>query len=155
MNERTSKRTQAESARHLSNEHACEPRSVIVSAGCSFPLVGGGEPGRPVEREPSLLTEAIRRRLPKLGSTAGVKDPVVQVRFTAWRVCDWNAIEFDGDDVLFGLVWAVCPVWGYFRLSDLEGINRMYREPVIRADRLFEPEPASATLMGYVCDGTC
>ena len=99
-----------------------------------------------------LMTESVRKRLPKLYATENVNNPVVQVRYRAWSLCDWNAIEFDGVDVFFGFFWHRSPVWGYFRLSDLEESNRLAHDNVIVIDRFFEPRPVSAVMMDYYYD---
>ena len=90
-----------------------------------------------------LLTEEIRRRLPALYVTQHDKDPVIQVKFfTPWSSWTWYATEFDGEDLLFGLVEGFETEWGYSSLSELEGI----RGPgglCIERDLYFEPVPVS------------
>jgi len=58
--------------------------------------------------------------------------------FTPWTGWTWYAIEFDGDDLCFGLVDGHELELGYFSLSELESI----RGPgglKIERDRNFEP----------------
>lgn len=90
-----------------------------------------------------LLTEEIRRRLPKLYSRENDPDPMVQVKFfTPWTSWTWYAIEFDGEDVFFGLVQGFEEELGYFSLSELEEV----RGPgglTIERDLHFEPLPLS------------
>lgn len=71
-----------------------------------------------------LLTAAIRRRLPRLYSTENIDDPTVQARFfTPWSNWTWYAIEFDGEDLFFGLVDGLETELGYFSLSELEAVT--------------------------------
>jgi hypothetical protein len=100
----------------------------------------------------TLMTDELRQRLPKLYATQNLVDPIVQVRYTAWDVCDWNVIEFDGRDMFFGFAWRAFPVWGYFRLSDLELMNAWHQDGAIVADRLFEPKPTSLAVLDYCYD---
>mgnify|MGYP001157464213 CR=1 FL=1 len=68
-----------------------------------------------------LLTDDIRRRLPPLYSTEQDPDPVVQVKlFSPWSQWTWWVTEFDGENLLFGLVTGFEREWGYFTLSELE-----------------------------------
>ena len=52
-----------------------------------------------------LLPPKVLARLPKSGETEGQKDPVAQVKFFYpdfdWT---WYGIEFDGEDIFYGLV---------------------------------------------------
>ncbi len=91
----------------------------------------------------ALLTAELRRRLPLLYATEEKTDPTVQAKFfTPWTNWTWYAIEFDGEDVFFGLVDGHELEMGYFSLSELESI----RGPgglKIERDRHFEPAPLS------------
>jgi len=94
-----------------------------------------------------LLTPDILARLPKLGETSGQKDPVAQVKFFypdfGWT---WYAIEFDGEDIFYGLVDGFEKEFGSFRLSELlENRGKLGLE--IERDLYFEPMPVSR-LMG-------
>lgn len=90
-----------------------------------------------------LMTNEIRKRLPALYSAEHDPDPVVQVKFfTPWTSWTWYAIEFDGEDLFFGLVDGLETELGYFTLSELESI----RGPAglrIERDRYFRPVPLS------------
>ena len=56
-------------------------------------------------KRPKLLTNELRQRLPKLYATEGVDDPVAQVKFfTPDSNWSWYPVEFDDEDLLFGLV---------------------------------------------------
>ena len=85
------------------------------------------------------MTEEIRNRLPKLGETEGQEDPIVQVKFftpdAGWT---WWALEFDGEDLFFGLVHGFEKELGYFNLSELKS----HKGPLgigIERDKWFKP----------------
>lgn len=90
-----------------------------------------------------LLTNEIRRRLPALYTTQDDPDPIVQVKFfTPWTNWTWYVTEFDGIDLLFGLVEGFEIEWGYSSLAELEAI----RGPGglrIERDLYFEPTRVS------------
>lgn len=90
-----------------------------------------------------LLTDDIRRRLPKLYATEDDRDPLAQVKFfTPWTNWTWYATEFDGDDRFFGLVVGHERELGYFSLSELQSV----RGPgglKIERDLYFKPTPLS------------
>ena len=75
-----------------------------------------------------LLTQEIVKKLPKLGDTEGVptKDKAVIVKFFdptgSWT---WYATEWDGEDLIFGLVDGYELEWGYFRLKELKSVKRL------------------------------
>jgi len=89
-----------------------------------------------------LLTNALRERLPPLGSQdkKGL-DAVAYVRFfgpdTSWS---WFATEFDGKDRFCGLVKGFEEELGYFSLSELKRSRGVLGLPVER-DRFFRPTP--------------
>ena len=68
----------------------------------------------------SIASPDILARLPKLGETAGQEDPSAQVKFFYpdfdWT---WYGIEFDGEDLFYGLVTGFEKEFGAFRLSEL------------------------------------
>jgi len=90
-----------------------------------------------------LLPKAVREALPAIGTTEYDEDPLVRAKFFypdfSWT---WYAIEFDGDDLFFGLVDGFEKELGYFRLSDLmENRGKLGLE--IERDRFFTPCPLS------------
>lgn len=149
MNDQERNQTQREPTRRLQDGHTHAPRRIRACLAVPSVLETDRGPSPSAEREHPLMTEEIRQRLPELYSTANVEDPVIQVRYRVWRFCDWNAIEFDGEDLFFGVVWLASPVWGYFRLSDLETINSSHGGPVVSVDRFFQPVPVSTAIMDY------
>jgi hypothetical protein len=90
-----------------------------------------------------LLTEEIRKTLPPLYSRENTKDPIVLVKFfTPWTSWTWYAIEFDGEDIFFGLVDGFEKELGYFSLSELESITGPAGLQIER-DLYFSPTPLS------------
>lgn len=71
-----------------------------------------------------LLTEKLRDELPPLHSTAEEADPMVVCKFfhprSQWT---WYAMEFDGEDLFFGLVVGQFTELGYFSLRELEAFE--------------------------------
>ena len=88
-----------------------------------------------------LLDQASRGRLPSLYSTESEGNQLAQVKFfTPWSDWTWYAIEFDGEDLFFGLVDGFEVEYGYFSLSELESL----RSPTglrIERDEHFTPRP--------------
>ncbi|MBX3282376.1 MAG: DUF2958 domain-containing protein [Acidobacteria bacterium] len=96
-----------------------------------------------------LLTDELRKALPKLRSQEGSKDPTVHAAFifaaSGWI---WFATEGqqDGDDFLFfGYVIGFESEWGYFGLRELEEID--INGLRIERDLTFEPMPLSKCLV--------
>ena len=92
-----------------------------------------------------LLTQAIRSKLPPLGSTEAQSHDqlIVQAKFftpdSSWT---WFATEFDGDDTFFGLVVGFEVEMGYWLLSELESVRGPLGLPIER-DLWFKPTPLS------------
>ena len=86
-----------------------------------------------------LLTKALRKQLPPLYSTEAQSDPMVICKFF-YPSFDWTwyAIEYDGQDVFFGLVDGLEVELGYFWLSELERVRGKLGLPVER-DLYWEP----------------
>ncbi|MEN1706031.1 MAG: DUF2958 domain-containing protein [Planctomycetota bacterium] len=91
----------------------------------------------------SLLTAELRRELPPLYTTERDADALVWAKFftprTNWT---WYVLEFDGEDLFFGLVDGHEIELGYFSLNELESI----RGPgglTIGRDLYFKPVPIS------------
>ncbi|MFZ4641638.1 MAG: DUF2958 domain-containing protein [Nodosilinea sp.] len=94
-----------------------------------------------------LLPKTIRQTLPTLYSQEEVEDPIAQVKFfhplSTFR---WYVIEFDGEDLFFGLVQGLEEELGYFSLSELESV-KVLGLPIER-DLHFLPQPLSALRQG-------
>ena len=90
-----------------------------------------------------LLPPEVCQGLPPLYATEREADPLCRVKFFypdfSWT---WYAIEFDGDDLFFGLVSGFERELGYFRLSELlENRGKLGLE--IERDGSFRPTPLS------------
>jgi hypothetical protein len=74
-----------------------------------------------------LLTEDIKRNIPKLHETSEQEDPRVYVKFFdptgSWT---WYAMEFDGEDTFYGYVDGFEGEYGYFSLSELQSVKGMF-----------------------------
>ena len=147
MKKRKQHRTQRRPAQRLTDGQVCVPRRVVVRCADSWLGVTGNTKSWFDRGEDPLMTDKMRRQLPKLFSTADVENPVVQVKYRAWRRWAWHAIEFDGEDIFFGFVWAGWPIWGYFRLRDLEAFRHLHCSVALVVDESFEPMPASEAIM--------
>ncbi len=71
-----------------------------------------------------LLTKELRKKLPPLYANEEVKDPMVIAKFFAlasnWT---WFAMEFDGEDLFFGMVHGFEKELGYFSLKELQSLK--------------------------------
>jgi hypothetical protein len=88
-----------------------------------------------------LLPQEVLQRLPPLYATEASEEKVAQVKFfypdAAWT---WYAVEFDGDDLFFGLFDGFEKELGYFRLSALLATHGRFGCPIER-DMYFAPTP--------------
>lgn len=96
-----------------------------------------------------LLTEELRKALPKLREQDGVEDPLVYATFLfpasgwIWFVTEGEAV--DGDFLFYGHVIGFENEWGHFALSELEEVN--VHGLRIERDFSFEPTPFSKCLL--------
>jgi hypothetical protein len=68
-----------------------------------------------------LLTKELREQLPPLYAQEHKTDPLVICKFfTPDSIWTWYALEFDGEDIFFGLVIGFEQELGYFSLSELQ-----------------------------------
>jgi len=90
-----------------------------------------------------LLPKELQSRLPPLYSTEVQPDPLIQLKFLT-PDSNWTlyAIEFDGEDLFFGLVIGFEAELGYFRLSELQEVRGPLGLPIER-DSFFSPIPLS------------
>lgn len=89
----------------------------------------------------NLLTQEIRRILPPLYSQDGLGGKAVaRVKFfTPDSNWTFYAVEFDGQDIFFGLVEGHCKELGYFSLSELQRARGPLGLPVER-DLYWQPK---------------
>lgn len=87
-----------------------------------------------------LLTKTLRKKLPPLNATANEPDPMVICKFFypdfSWT---WFAIEYDGDDIFFGLVDGLVVELGFFSKNKLEVNNPGVLGLPIERDKYFKP----------------
>ena len=93
-----------------------------------------------------LLPKEILNKLPKLGETESQENPMATVKFF-YPDFDWTwlAIEFDGEDLFYGLVHGFEKELGYFTLNELMS-NRGKLGCEIERDLYFEPTPVNELL---------
>lgn len=90
------------------------------------------------------VTEDVRVQLPRLYTTEGDRDPTVWLKlFTPDSIWTWYVMEWDGEDLCFGLVLGHEEELGYFSLSEIAGVRGGLGLPVER-DLYFTPCPLSA-----------
>lgn len=97
-----------------------------------------------------LLTDELRQALPGLYATENVAlaDKVAVVKyFTPDSSWTWYAVEFDGSDLFFGLVYGLEREFGYFSLKEMEEARGPLGLPIERdlhftATRLVELDPS-------------
>jgi len=92
-----------------------------------------------------LLTNALRAQLPPLGSTEHLPHDQRRVPtkfFTPDSGWSWYPLEFDGEDLFFGLVVGLEIEMGYWSLSELESVRGPWGLPIER-DRWFQPTTLS------------
>lgn len=99
------------------------------------------ERGRQFIPNKPLLTEELRKKLPKLYENEHLGlDAIAQVKFftpdSSWT---WYASEFDGTDTFFGLVSGLELEFGYFSLSELQSVRGPLGLPIER-DLYFVPK---------------
>jgi hypothetical protein len=105
-----------------------------------------------------LLTKAVLRNLPPLGSQCESADPTFWVKFfTPDAGGTWFAAEGEreesGDFRFWGYVIGIEPEWGTFRLSELQSLRGHLGLPVER-DLHFRPKPFSQTVWTGREDGS-
>ena len=96
----------------------------------------------------SLLTEELRKALPKLREQEGSTDPIVYVKFF-FPASGWTWFVTEGqpeghDFTFFGYVIGFEAEWGYFTLKELEEVN--VNGLMIERDCYFEPGKLSGCL---------
>jgi hypothetical protein len=81
-----------------------------------------------------LLTDELKKQLPLLYSTEehGSAAIVHAKFFLPSSIWTWYVIEFDGDDLCFGLVVGMETELGYFTISELEDLEEVIGQAVER-----------------------
>ena len=90
-----------------------------------------------------MMTKELSSKIPKLYSQEEVSDPTVVAHyFTPYGRGDWFVIEWDGEDMMYGLADLGYPELGYFSLSELESAYRGGL-PLVERDLHWTPVPLS------------
>ena len=89
-----------------------------------------------------LLTQAIRKKLPPIGSQEGKGDETIAYVkfFTPWTNWTWYAAEFDGEDMFYGKVVGHETELGYFTLRELQSVTGPFKLQIER-DMHWSPRP--------------
>jgi hypothetical protein len=91
-----------------------------------------------------LMTKELSAKIPELYSQEEVADPIVVAHYFSpyARQADWFVIEWDGEDLMFGLADLGYPELGYWTLSELESARRGSL-PLVERDLHWTPVPLS------------
>ena len=131
------------------SKHAGKPKSISKFDSYAIMENMTKERGREIPHHEPLITEQLKRKLPRLYECEkqGL-DAVAQVKFfTPDSNWTWYATEYDGEDVFFGLVVGHETELGYFSLSELLSIRGPLGLPVER-DLYFIPKPLKDLMKG-------
>ena len=95
----------------------------------------------PVHPGHQLMTDEVRESFPLIGANEelGLEAKAQVKYFLPASFWTWYASEFDGDDLMFGLVAGLAIELGYFSLSELESVSGPLGLPIER-DLYFEPQ---------------
>jgi hypothetical protein len=96
----------------------------------------------PVHPGHQLMTDEVRKTLPELYSNEeNETEPTAHVKYfhplSGWT---WYGSEFDGEDILYGLVIGHEIEYGYFSLSELENIGKDGKTLPIERDLHHQPK---------------
>ncbi|MBT6834769.1 MAG: DUF2958 domain-containing protein [Bacteroidetes bacterium] len=99
------------------------------------------ERGKEIPRGHELLTKELKEQLPDLysGEEYGLESKALVKFFTPDGNWTWYASEFDGEDILFGLVSGFEVELGYFSLSEMESVKGPLGLPIER-DLHYQPK---------------
>lgn len=131
------------------SKHAGKPKSISKFDSHAIMENMTKERGREIPHHEPLLTEQLKRKLPRLYECEkqGL-DAVAQVKFfTPDGSWTWYATEYDGEDVFFGLVVGHETEMGYFSLSELLSVRGPLGLPIER-DLYFIPKPLKELMNG-------
>lgn len=96
------------------------------------------------KRGHQLMTAELRKSIPALYSQENVDDPTVVAKyFTPYSNWTWYVLEFDGDDLFFGLVDGFEAELGYFTLTELDSVDAFGGMPAVERDLYWSPRPLS------------
>ena len=97
--------------------------------------------GTHIPRGHELLPQEIKEQLPKLyeNEEYGLEAKARVKFFTPDSSWSWFASEFDGEDIMFGLVSGFAVELGYFSLRELESVRGPLGLPIER-DMYYQPK---------------
>ncbi len=118
----------------IQSKHAEKLKSSVKFDRHDIVEVSMQERGRELPPGHQLLTEQIRKKLPKLYECEDQGlNAIAQVKFfTPDSDWTWYATEFDGEDIFFGLVSGFAVELGYFSLSELQSVHGPLGLPIER-----------------------
>lgn len=91
----------------------------------------------------NLLPHDIAVKLPQLFASEHEEDPVALVKlFTPWTYWSWYVVEYDQQDICFGLVCGHEVESGYFSIREIEQVTGP-RGLRVERDTSFTPTPVS------------
>jgi hypothetical protein len=92
----------------------------------------------------SLLTDELRKELPRLYAQQGTTNPLIYAKFflpgTAWTWYISEGEQETDDYIFYGFTFGQFGEWGYLSLAELEGLRNRYGLPV-ESDLYFTPAP--------------
>lgn len=87
----------------------------------------------------NLIPDELINRIPKLCDTEDESDSIVWVKlFFLDYHWSWYIVEYDGEDLCYGLVAGAVAELGYFRLSELQAARGKFGRRIER-DCSFRP----------------
>lgn len=97
-----------------------------------------------------MPTKAQLKKVPNLGETENVEDPMVYVRYFSITGWEWFVVEMDQTNgVCYGWVKGFDNELGYFNLNEMEPIMKDGVFVAVERDLYFEPKRLSE-IMGKV-----
>jgi Protein of unknown function (DUF2958) len=92
----------------------------------------------------NLLPPDICAQIPSLYFQTRVADPIVYAKlFTPFANWTWFVLEYDGEDICFGLVLGLEEEFGYFSLEELNEAGSQFLPALVERDVFFSPQPLS------------
>jgi len=93
------------------------------------------------------MTAELAKTIPSLyaNENSSHAEAIAHVKFfSPYSGWTWYGMEYDGEDTFYGLVIGFEREFGYFSLSELEGLAGMNGQlPLVERDLYFQPKPVS------------
>lgn len=103
-----------------------------------------------------LMTKEIEKKLPKLYEMDGLPEEEIKVPvkfFNPTGRGTWYALEYDGEDILYGLAYLQVAELGYFSLRELRDVRVGFGLSIER-DLHWDPETTLADVREAIKKGT-